>query len=131
MRTLIESTFVTLGGGRGYKLDNDRTLKRGNSRYFARELPRKRGSAASLHGRLNWVCLSKPMNDYARAWKALKHLIRILRFRRQLRHVHLFPTRCFTCVTQARRRHRPCFAPDCGCPCSPPGLATASRDGSG
>jgi len=57
-------------------------------------------------------------NGYAIVWRKLRNVTQVLRFKQQLRHVHLLATRCAACIRHPGRRHRPCFALDCQCPCS-------------
>jgi hypothetical protein len=58
------------------------------------------------------------VNGYAVAWRKLRNMTRMLRFKWQLRHVDMLATRCGTCVRRPGRRHRPCYALECQCPCS-------------
>lgn len=73
---------------------------------------------------------SPRVNGYAVAWRKLRNLSRILRFRRHLRHVHLLATRCDACIRHPGHKHRPCFALDCQCPCSARSAPISSRTGS-
>jgi hypothetical protein len=71
-------------------------------------------------------CEPPRANGYVIAWRELANMTRVLRFRQQLRHVHLLATRCAACIRRPGHGHRPCFALDCRCPCSTqaaPGLA--------
>jgi len=63
-------------------------------------------------------CETPRVNGYAVAWRELRNMTQLLRFKWQLRHLYMLATRCGTCARRPGRRHRPCYALECQCPCS-------------
>jgi hypothetical protein len=46
-------------------------------------------------------------NGYTIVWRKLRNATQVLRFKQQLRHVHLLATHCAACLRHPGRRHRP------------------------